>query len=234
MGTGGPDQRPGMSGPLTRTSSSRAPHLVGEIARHSRPLRDLGAAHLLPFCLSPLSSGPCPPSPPPPLVLLSSSQAGGCSWVPGASRALGGGQGPGGSRLPRWQGGQVPRIWPPSQPHSGLRPNSLTLERERTERTQGVVVGLFSYGGGWGFGIHLASTGGKDPLSLIARWELGRELGGGPPRRAARSSLDLSCSLLGLLRFPGSKRLIRRSEWDCGHCFRPEREAGLNPSWRRK
>lgn len=72
-------------------------------------------------------------------------------------------------------------------------------------------MGLFSYGGGWGCWIHLASTQGKDPLSPNPRWELRQRVGGGRvPWRAAQSSKDPSCALLGLLRFTGPKRFIHK------------------------
>lgn len=214
MGTGGPDQRPGMSGPLARTSSSHAPHLVERWPAIPGLCGTWGRL-CCPFCRSPLSSGPCPS----PLVLFSSSQAGVCSrvQVPLGLRVVGKGLG---EQVAQVAGGKSPRIWRPSRLHSGLRPDSLTLERERTERTQGAVVGLFSYGGGWGVGIHLASAQGKDRLPPNPRWELRQGVGGrGPPEgsRVFPKTPAAPCWGCGVPLAPNGSSL--RSKWDCGHCF---------------
>lgn len=192
-----------MSGPLARTSSSHAPHLVERWPAIPGLCGTWGRL-CCPFCRSPLSSGPCPP----PLVLFSSSQARVCSrvQVPLGLRVVGKGLG---EQAAQVAGGKSPRIWRPSRLHSGLRPDSLTLERERTERTQGAVVGLFSYGGGWGVGIHLASTQGKDPVTTEP--QVGTQAGSwgeGAPGGQQGLSEDPSCSLLGLRRSPGPKWFI--------------------------
>lgn len=76
-----------------------------EMARHSRPLRDLGTAPLLP--LLPPNPEQCPLSPS--LALLSSPQAQGYSRVPGASGAVGGpGEGLG-KQVAQVTGGQSPK-----------------------------------------------------------------------------------------------------------------------------
>lgn len=80
------------------------------------------------------------------LALLSSPQAQSRSRVPSASGSLGWpGRGFGRQTAQVTGGPSSPTICPPSQHHSGTRPNSLTLERERTERTHEVWKDFFFF-----------------------------------------------------------------------------------------